>query len=213
MLLHTTAATFLAATTAPFAPGQQGEAVNGHESSNFERSECESAAGRERRTCEEERRERRLAALISGVDYEPERWPEIRLPLQQIREDFQYLLAVNGHLSQVASQGDELDFRAVAKSASEIKKRAARLRDSLALPEAEADEKRWRAEVSVEPARLRTALSELSKLITVATRNPVFGGYIFDAARAAEARRDLDEIVELSGRVGKCGERLSKGSR
>ncbi len=137
-------------------------------------------------------------------------WPESRLPLALIREDFIRLRAVSGYLSRAASEGAELDFEALAKSAAEIKKRAGRLRNSLALPEHEAAAPPRQAGLSTEPARLRSSLSTLSSLVADVVSNPVFEGYVFDAALAARARRDLDEIVKLSERVKNSSERLSR---
>ena len=138
---------------------------------------------------------------------------ESRLFLAQIRKDFARLQAVNGYLEQAASRGGELDFRAVAKSASEIRKLARRLSNNLMLPQPEMGEERRQAEAPVEPARLRPVLAALAALIEGVARNPIIKGYVFDAALSAEAQRDLDEIVVLSGRIKRDSEQFSKRVR
>src|ERR1044071_7297845 len=60
---------------------------------------------------------------------------EERLALAQIKEDYVRLQVVNKEMSKAASQPAALDLKAVAKSTSEMKRRAERLLENLALPE------------------------------------------------------------------------------
>ena len=174
--------------------------------------ECEGAAGRRRLTCEERARESQSLMLWGETTSVRGGQRESRLFLAQIREDFARLQAVNGYLARAASRGGELDFKAVAKSASEVEKLARRLGNNLMLPEPEVSAER-QAEALAEDARLRPALTTLVSIIEGAAHNPIFKGYVFDAALSAEARRDLDEIVELSGRIKRGSEQFSKGAR
>ena len=142
---------------------------------------------------------------------QPVRCCESRLPLAQIRDDLNYLQYVG--LSQSAFRGGELNFKAVAKSASEIRKRAARLRNNLALPGVEKGAEQSPPELLLEPVGLKAALSKLWALIRGAMPNPVLRGRLLDFALAGKARRDLDEIVELSERVRKSCELINKTAR
>ena len=207
-MLHAVVATFFAVTLAPCVPAQQG-VLN-----DFERGRCNKAEGNARRECQREIEE---SLSVMASLWEPagwrRRWPESRLPLALIREDFTRLQAVSSYLARAVSEGSDLNLKAVAKSASEIKKRAGRLRNNLALPEPVDAAPRPQAEHPAESARLRASLSTLSSLVGDAVHNPVFRGYVFDPPLAAKARRDLDEIVELSERVRKDSERLSHDAR
>ncbi len=134
-----------------------------------------------------------------------------QLALAQIKEDYVQLQVVTGDLARAASQGGALDPKFVAKSASEIRKRAERLKHNLALPEPEQAAERPSAEAGDEEARLRASVSALGKLIAGFVRNPIFREVgVVDARSAATARRDLEEIIGLSGRLKKESERLSK---
>ncbi len=136
---------------------------------------------------------------------------EPRLALTQIREDFMRIQVINEDLARAASQTGALDPRLIAKSASEIKKRAERLKLNLALPEPEKATKRPAEEIGAEVGQLKSALSELGKLITGFVNNPAFeSSEVVDTRLAAKARRDLEGIIELSGGIKKCGEKLSK---
>jgi hypothetical protein len=136
---------------------------------------------------------------------------EPQLAVAQIKEDYVRIQVVNGDLARAASQGGALDLKLVAKSASEIRKRAERLKHNLALPEPEQAAERPAAEAGDEEARLRASVSTLGKLIAGFVRNPIFReAGVFDARSAATARRDLEEIIGLSGRLKKESERLNK---
>jgi hypothetical protein len=136
---------------------------------------------------------------------------EPQLAVAQIKEDYVQIQVVNSDLVRAASQGGALDLKLVAKSASEIRKRAERLKHNLALPEPEQAAGRPAAEAGDDEARLRASVSTLGKLIAGFVRNPIFREVgVFDARSAATARRDLEEIIGLSGRLKKESERLSK---
>ena len=136
---------------------------------------------------------------------------EPQLAVVQIKEDYVRIQVVNSDLARAASQGGALDLKLVAKSAAEIRKRAERLKHNLALPEPEQSAERPAAEAGDEEARLRASVSTLGRLIAGFVRNPIFREVgVFDARSAATARRDLEEIIGLSGRLKKESERLNK---
>jgi hypothetical protein len=194
------AAVLLITACALAAQGQQGRAAE--------------RAARERMAndaAESEEREMMLALTEryhrSGEQRDP------RLAFAQIREDFVRLQVVNNDLARAASGGGQLDFKLVAKSAAEIKKRAERLRDNLALPEAAEGDKAPARVAPTDPEQLRTALSRLDELILRFANNLHSKGVRrFDAQTSAKMRRDLEEIVALGGQVKKCSERLEKAA-
>lgn len=139
---------------------------------------------------------------------------EPQLAVVQIKEDYVRIQVVNSDLARAASQGGALDLKFVAKSASEIRKRAERLKHNLALPEPEKAAARPSAEAGDEQARLRASVSTLGKLITGFVRNPIFREVgVVDARSAVTARRDLEEIIGLSDRLKKESERLNKAAQ
>jgi len=201
------AAAFLLTIIAPCALAQSDD-------SDDEREGCEGTVGLERVRCESGKATPEAALLlpeVSGLD------GESRLPVAQISKDLDYLQAATGRLSQLASQSGELDFKAVARLASGIRNRAARLEESLALPRtgkaAARGEGRGEGEVPSEPAQLRAALSTLSAMIAEVVRNPVLRGYVMDVPRAARARGRLGEIIALSERIRESSKPAVKGRR
>jgi hypothetical protein len=154
--------------------------------------------------------ERTLGLRLAGQVQRQPRHTEPRLALAQIREDFVRIQVVNNDLAAAVSRGGALDLEFVAKSASDIKKRAGRLKDNLALPEYES--------VFVVPeargsagAQLKSSLVTLRDLIREFVMNPLFEkANLVDLQLAAKARRDLDDIIEVCGRVKKNSAELGK---
>jgi hypothetical protein len=139
---------------------------------------------------------------------------EPRLAFAQIREDFLRLQVVNNDLARTVSGSGQLDFKLVAKSASEIKKRAERLKLNLALPEVAEGEKIPASQAPTDPEQLRTALSRLDKIILrFANAIHAKGVGRFDALSSGRLRLDLEAIIGLSERVKKGSEKLAEAAR
>lgn len=179
---------------------------------NVTNAERESRDRIARDAAESEDREMELA-LIERYHRSGERRREPRLAFAQIREDFIRLQVVNNDLAQAVSGGGQLDLKLVAKSASEIKKRAERLKLNLALPEA-ADDEKPHAPPATPPtdlAQLRTKLSRLDGIILrFSNALHAKGVRRFDAESSARLRLDLEAIITLSGQVKKSSEKLGE---
>ena len=138
---------------------------------------------------------------------------EEKLALAQIKEDYVRIQVVNNELAEAVSQPGELDLKLVAKSTSEIAKRAERLLSNLALPELTADVERVRMPAEGQ-AQLQPSLLMLRRLVDRFVRSPLFREVnVIDAQIATRTRRDLEGIIELGERLKKESERLDKGSR
>jgi hypothetical protein len=136
------------------------------------------------------------------------------LALAQIREDFWHIQVVDKDVAQMVLPGVPLDPKFITKSAAEIKKRAGRLRLNLMLPEPEKGAKLPKSEVGAGTEQLKSSLAALSGLIARFVNNPMFqNANTIEAEMAAKARRDLEDIIELSGRVKKSSEQLDKVAR
>ncbi|HET6647718.1 MAG TPA: hypothetical protein VFH01_10370 [Pyrinomonadaceae bacterium] len=144
----------------------------------------------------------------------PEHRPGPRLDLTRVEEDHLRIQQAANGLHQAAAQGNALDLKAVAKSASEIRERAVRLGSALALPKPEKEDKRPKPAAIADAEGLRGALAALHELIYRFARSPVFTEVnLVDAEQSAKARRDLDEIIGLSERVKKGCQELEKGGK
>lgn len=162
-------------------------------------------------------RELEAARRLWGVELEESRRlggerPDQRLVFAQISEDFLRIQIVNDELARALEPTGPLDFKLIAQAASEIKKRAGRLKYNLALPEPAERVKRPKLEVET-GAQLRAALTTLGPLIAGFAHNPIFKETkVLDAQLSTKARCDLEEIIELSSQVKKSSEQLSKAA-
>src|SRR5215213_2612334 len=175
-MLCLVAAAFLVTAIAPLAPAQIASAQS-MDGEDYVRGGCSGTLSLERLRCEREIEAREDRAAILDALEQRREFDEPRLPLALIREDLRFLQSVTGYLSHAALQSGELDFKAITKSASEIKKRAARLKASLALPRSEKMANHGEGQVLGDAEQLRIALFLLSSLISDAVLNPVLKGY------------------------------------
>ena len=136
-----------------------------------------------------------------------------KLAFAQLQEDFTRLQLANKDLVLTTSRSAALDLKFVAKSAAEINKRGGRLMSNLALPEPPGDARPKHGAIS-DPAALKKAITALGWLIYNFAKNPIFGEVdIVEVKSAAKARRDLEEIIELSEQLKKSSEQLEKAAR
>jgi hypothetical protein len=133
---------------------------------------------------------------------------ERRERLSQIKKDFLRIQVIDDSLKQQAASAGGPDLRLVAKSAVEIKRCAARLKDNLSLPK-----------VEIAPAvsniasadQLRELLSGLSKSINAFVENPVFeSARVVNPTLSAQASRDLEEIIAAAIEIKKVSQRRER---
>ncbi len=139
--------------------------------------------------------------------------PEPRLALAQIKEDFVRIQVINNELAEMVSRArrEPLDLKLVSKSAADIRKRAARLRDNLILPEFEKVFEIPQVEAPTEAERLKSSLALLRALILEFVNNPHFkNSQLVEVQAAMKARRDLEDIIEVCGWVKQSSEKLHK---
>jgi hypothetical protein len=203
----TTAVTFLVMALSPCARAQ------GPDDEGGRRDECRRADGSGRKRCEQEMGAHGGTAPFLDGSVRPAQLDEVSLPLALVDEDLGYLQSAVSYLSHAASRGGALDLGSVGKTASEVRKRAGRLQDSLALPHPQKGARQQGERVVGDERQLREALRELSELLADAVRSPALRGYLLDPAMSAETWRDLNEIVELSDRIKTGSETLVKTGR
>lgn len=152
---------------------------------------------------------RYLAALAekrgSGRKKDP------KLALEELQEDFTRLQIVNKDLVLTTAKSVELDLKFVAKSSSEINRRATRLMSNLALPEPAADAPRSPLQPISDIKQLRASITSLGSRVYWFTKHPIFKEVkVIEPQAAAQARADLERIIELSLHLKNSSELLRK---
>ena len=130
--------------------------------------------------------------------------------LAQLQKDFSQLQVLNRSLLTAALGKTPLEPKFVSQSVGEIRKRAQRLNENLALPEPAPAADQVAPPAAGAP-QLRPAVLKLGRLIFSFVDNPFFKeASVIDAQLTIKARRDLEDIIELSGQIKKSSEQLGK---
>jgi len=200
-VLQPATAVVFAAMMASLSLGQQGSQASGRNDPS-----------RVMRESEREMSERMSnLRIMERGENKPAEQHAAQLAFAQLSEDYLHIQIVNNKMMQAVVRGDTLNLTFVAESASEIKQRAGRLKANLVLPELEKGPKRSKAEAVTEIGQLRLSLSALGELVAGFVENPIFKDVdVVNVNLTTKARRDLEEIIELSGQIKKSSEKLSK---
>ena len=123
------------------------------------------------------------------------------LALAQIKEDFWRIQLANDDLNNALAGPVITNTRVIAQLASEIRKRAKRLRENLALP---SPPKPSPSEPDTRAGDLSANVRALSRLIDSFVGNPMLSQkHVIDAVLATQAAQDLAGIITLSSDIRK----------
>jgi hypothetical protein len=132
--------------------------------------------------------------------------------VKQANEDFSRIQTDDVDMLKVFSASKPPDYKRISDDAADIKKRATRLKDYLVLPPTAKDEKRKKMMADPAPEELESSVPALKDLIQGFVKNPVFQQTTqrADYRDLAKARRDLDDIIDLTSKIRKTSDRMSK---
>jgi hypothetical protein len=140
----------------------------------------------------------------------PDRSPQ--QAFAELQEDFKRLQIMNLEFVKSITAPNKLDYKFIAKSASEINKRADRLRTNLVLPDADRTGEKP-LEAATNELQMKKSMLRLGKLIYSFSHNPYFDeASVLEATTATQARRELDQIVDLSKQIKTDSEKLRTAS-
>jgi len=135
---------------------------------------------------------------------------------KQMNEDFQQIQTEDAEINTVFGSANPPDYKKINDAAADIKVRATRLKNLLVLPPSGKEDKRKKERES--ESDLKGTLPTLAEAVKSFVSNPIFhqqagqAGQPVDYRDLSKARRDLDDIIELSSRVAKTAQNLNKGS-
>ena len=129
----------------------------------------------------------------------------------QVNEDFAGLQAVYNQIVLAMSANEALDYKFISVATADIKKRASRLKNNLALPQPKNNEPNQKKKSEISDGRIQNMLLVLRGHILSFATNPLFETLgPLDIELASKAGHDLGKIVELSETIRKLAERLRK---
>jgi hypothetical protein len=134
--------------------------------------------------------------------------------LKQISEDFRDIQGLNNKMMADTWSRKEPNYDYISDTMSQIRGKANRLKLNLSLPKSQnSDKKELRLE-DVNVQEFRAALLVLDKSIMSFVTNPVFRETkTVEMKMSAQASRDLETVLQLSGDIKKAASRLNKKSK
>ena len=132
----------------------------------------------------------------------------------QINEDFQRIQVIHNEIVRMLQPDKGLNYDRLGDLTNDMKKRSARLRENLALPQSDkTDTSPTRAE-AVDEAHLKKAIGDLHDVIVTFVANPLFKNLgVVDAKVVDAAGDNLDNIIGLSDEIKREAKLLSKTAK
>lgn len=129
----------------------------------------------------------------------------------QLIQDFDRLWQIDADKIAPLLTAGSVDYKNLSQAAAEIKQRATRIKNTLAL--AVEDKKGEKVRYEADAGKLGTMLPELDRVIKSFIGNPVFRvNSPNEAELRSAAAHDLDAIINVSEAVNKVAKSLSKSA-
>jgi hypothetical protein len=120
----------------------------------------------------------------------------------QAREDFTQMQVIDNEVMKTVFVKKVFDTKSISDSTNEINKRAARLRETLALPKYSNHAKTTKADTPIGDDAIKSTLLALDHSISVFVDNPIFAQpKVLDANAANQAGQQLDTIISLTSEL------------
>lgn len=129
--------------------------------------------------------------------------------MAQTEEDFNRILTLHNEIARALASNNALDYRFVSEATGEIKKRASRVQSSLALGLTAEEALEFEKAPEPKDVPLKEALVKLCHQIRSFVTNPsIENPNTINAEQMSKARRDLESLIQLSGRIRKDADKL-----
>ena len=132
----------------------------------------------------------------------------------QINEDFQRIQVIHNEIVRMLQPDKGLNYDRLADLTGDMKKRSARLRENLALPQPEKTDIPPTHSETIDEARLKKSIANLHDVIVSFVANPLFKNLgVVDAKVVDAAGKNLDDIMGLSEEIKREAKSLSKTAK
>ena len=129
----------------------------------------------------------------------------------QINEDFQRIQVIHNEIVRMLQPDKSLNYDRLADLTGDMKKRSARLRENLALPQPEKTDTQPSRSEAIDEAHLKKTIAELHDVIVNFVANPIFKNLgVVDAKVVDAAGDNLDDIISLSEEIKREAKLLGK---
>lgn len=132
----------------------------------------------------------------------------------QINDDFQRIQIIHNEMVRMLQPDKGLNYDRLADLTDDMKRRGARLRENLALPEPEKTEpERTHSEV-IDEAHIKKTIADLHDVIVRFVANPIFKNLgVVDTKEVDGATKDLHNIIDISDEIKRHAKTLGKSAK
>lgn len=129
--------------------------------------------------------------------------------MKQTEEDFNRIMTLHNEIARALSSKNALNYQFVSDSSAEINKRASRVQSSLKLAPDEGYTAPKLEEIN--DSQMKDALIKLCNQIRSFVTNPsIENANTVDAQQITKARHDLEDMIQLSGKIKVDADKLNK---
>jgi len=122
--------------------------------------------------------------------------------MAQTQEDFTRLLTVHNEIARALAGMKPLDYHFVSEATGEIRKRATSIQSNIGLTPAAEEIKQPELPANTSESEMKDSLVKLCKQIRSFVTNPVIeNASLIDAEKLAAAKRDLENVIQLSAHL------------
>ena len=130
--------------------------------------------------------------------------------MAQTEEDFNRMLSLHNEIARALTATKPLDYHFVSEATGEIRKRAHSIQSNLVLTLAPEEIKNVEMPGATNESEMKDGLVKLCKQIRNFVTNPVIEQpNLVDAEKLATAKRDLENVIQLSALLKKDADQLS----
>ena len=131
--------------------------------------------------------------------------------LERVNNNFDLLKGTYEEILRIVFAPDPVDYRRVSEIAKKVNDSSTQLKSDLSLPAPKKADKDQKGKAEPEKEEIKVWLRGLSDLIESFVTNPVFKSTNeVDAQQAAQAGRDLVEIIKVSEEIRKVAEKSAR---
>ena len=132
----------------------------------------------------------------------------------QINEDFQRIQVIHNEIVRMLQPDKGLNYDRLADLTNDMKKRSARLRDNLALPQPQKPDTPPTHSEAIDEAHIKKTIADLHDVIVSFVANPIFKNLgVVDTKEVDLATKDPHNIIDLSDEIKRDAKTLGKSAK
>lgn len=132
----------------------------------------------------------------------------------QINEDFQRIQVIHNEMVRMLQPDKNLDYDRLTELTDDLKKRSARLRENLALPEPEKAETKPAHNEPIDESHMKKNIVALHDQVVSFVANPLFKNLgVVDAKVIDSATENLGAIIDISDEIKREAKILGKPAK